>query len=200
MSRLSVTIVGYRRSMASKSALHVMQTSADSTAYSMAIRGAHCGVFALLAAVGALGLSSESGLHPHLQLAVDLRRLFAFLLFASVLARCLWGTKGQTQGAAALRRDFDRSTARAIYLLLYFLVDFQLLLDISTATRLHTEHCQSYLAFGVISLFLVHGISAARRCRYDNAALYGETSLSGVNETPRRASAIPAVRSVTKRE
>jgi hypothetical protein len=148
MSLLSVTIAGYRRSTAPP-------------VHSMAIRSAHCGAFALLAAVGALGLSSESGSHPHLLLAAELRWLFAFLLFASVLTRCLWGLKGVTQGSAALRWAFDRRTARGIYLLLYFLVGFQLFLDISAATRLHTEHCQSYLAYGVISLLLVRGISAA---------------------------------------
>jgi hypothetical protein len=146
-----------------KFAMHMMQTSAGPTASSMAIRGAHCGAFALLAAVGAFGLSSESGSHPHLLLAGELRWLFAFLLFASVLTRSLWGLRGRTQ--ARLRPGFDRRTARGIYLLLYFLVGFQLLLDLSTATRLHTEHCQSYLAYGVISLLLVRGISVAAQRR-----------------------------------
>jgi hypothetical protein len=151
MSRLSVITAGHRRSMAGKP---------GPTAHSMAIRGMHCGAFALLAVVGALGLSFEGGLHPHLLLAIELRRLFAFLLFAFVLTRCLWNSKGATESSAALRWAFDRRTARGIYLLLYFLVGFQLFFDISTATRLHTEHCLPYVGYGVICLLLVRVISA----------------------------------------
>jgi hypothetical protein len=139
MTRLSAAIVGYRRLM---------------TRDSIAARIAHCTYFALLAGVGALGLSTENDSSPHLLQAIELRRLFALLLLAFVVARCLWGFKGSSRPTSAERRSCNRRTARDIYLLLYVLVGFQLFLDISTTGQLHTEHCQSYVVCGVIALLL----------------------------------------------
>jgi hypothetical protein len=160
MTRLSATIVSYRRLMTSKSAAALRG--------SIAGRIAHCTAFVLLAAVGALGLSTENGLNPNLHLAIELRWLFALLLLAFVAARCPWGLEGSSRPVPAVRRGFERRTARVIYLLLYCLVGFQLLLDISTTGQLHTEHCQSYVVCGVLAL-LLNRILTSLRWRFSNA-------------------------------
>jgi len=161
VSRLGVTITGYRRHMAGKTALSIVRTSAAAAVREVAVAAAHCGGFALLAAVGALGLSAESGVQPHLARAVELRELFALLLFALVIARCLWGFKALTGASRVARRDFDRRTARIVYLLLYVLVGVQLILDMSSTGRLHTGRCQAYVGCGIVAVLLIRAVSAA---------------------------------------
>jgi hypothetical protein len=161
VSRLGVTIISYRRLMASKTALSIVRTSARAAVREVAVAAAHCGGFALLAAVGALGLSAESGVQPHLARAVELRELFALLLFALVIARCLWGFKVLTRASHVARRDFDRRSARIVYQLLYVLVGVQLILDMSSTGQLHTGHCQAYVGIGIVAVLLIRAVSAA---------------------------------------
>jgi hypothetical protein len=161
VSRLGVTIIGYRRLMAGKMALSIVRTSAAAAVREVAVAAAHCGGFVLLATVGALGLSAESGVQPHLARAVELREFFALLLFALVIARCLWGFKVLTAASRVARREFDRRTARIVYLLLYVLVGVQLILDMSTTGRLHTGHCQAYVGCGIVAVLLIRAVSAA---------------------------------------
>ena len=135
MTRPGVTIRGY---------LHFM------TGKTNAIVAVHCSAFVVLAGVGALGLSFDSR---------PARESFAVLLFALVAARCAWGMKSLPLRSLDAKRGFDRSSVRIVYLLLYSLLGFQLMLDLSAGTALHTEHCQIYVACGILAVLLIRALS-----------------------------------------
>jgi hypothetical protein len=113
----------------------------------------------VLTAVGMLGLAAESGARPHLAQAAYLRAIFGLLLLAAVAARHIWRSKTLARAPYPVQHDFSRRTARLIYLLLYLLVGFELLLDINSTSRPHTERCQAYIAYGIAALLLIRAIS-----------------------------------------
>lgn len=139
--RRSVTITGYRRRMIKRSC------------------GIQCAGFGLLVLVGVTGLSCEHGALPNHAQATQMQQLFALLLFAALVLRFLWGTRGLC-GAPRLLPAFLRHTARGIYLLMYLLVGSELLYAIATASTPHTERCLPYLGYVVAAQCLIRALSA----------------------------------------
>ena len=136
--------------MASKSVVSIVERQTNLSRQRFALTAVHCIGFFILLAVGLLGLTAEQGrdsLH-----ALELRRLFALLMSATLLARTLWALKqlGQKQPAAIHR--FHACSARMIYLLLYCLIGFQIISGLHGAGQVNTEHCQFYVECAVISL------------------------------------------------
>jgi hypothetical protein len=146
-------MAGYRWLMASKSVLSIVGTQAYHSRRPVAVFAAHCGGFSVLAAVGAFGLTAESLGEP--SRALDLRNLFALLMFATLLARSLWGFRQPGRCVPGAQHAFDTATARMIYLLLYCLIAFQMVFDLRSSGELHTDHCQFYVGCGVVALLSV---------------------------------------------
>ena len=135
--------------MASKLSLSMVGTQATPLRPPFSVTAAHCVGFSLLLAVGAFGLSAEqSGPSIH---ALELRRLFALLLSASLLVRTLWAVRHSGQNPLSTINAFHACSARMIYLLLYCLIGFQLLVDLRSHGQVNTEHCQFYVGCGVIA-------------------------------------------------
>jgi hypothetical protein len=139
---------------------------ASSVAAAPSGRGAgliwHCVSFSLLFAIGAGGLSSQSAGRLSLIHVAEWREFFATSMVLLVLMRGLWGCRALPGNTRDDWRNFNRHTARGVYLLLYALIGVQLIFDLSSSRQLHMEHCQFYVIIGVFALLLSRGLSAVR--------------------------------------
>jgi hypothetical protein len=125
----------------------------------------HCVSFSLLFAIGAGGLSSQSAGRLSLIHVAEWHEFFATSIVLLVLMRGLWGCRALQGNTRDDWRNFNRHTARGVYLLLYALIGVQLIFDLSSSRQLHMEHCQFYVIIGVFSLLLSRGLSAVMlRC------------------------------------
>lgn len=129
--------------------------SSDAVSYPTNCVLAHYGAIAMVWLVGAMALHSEAQGLSHSARTVALHVFFALLLYACVLARRMLWSEVLSRVPGRIRKEFDRLTARSVYLLLYALVGYQLLIGLGDRTQLHMERCQFFVVCGIVALYLI---------------------------------------------
>jgi cytochrome b561 len=124
--------------------------------------------FVLLILAGLLSLIHDTWMKPGPAAALNTHILFGALLWAWVVVRFYRRMRRIPRMQPSDIREFSRHLSRLVYLLLYLLMFFSITLRF-LRYLLHrsavgsAEDFQSYLAFGILALVIIHALAALCR-------------------------------------